>query len=202
MKASALRGAGLPLALFASTMLGCFYALDSEELEAKASGALSPAARADAGPEDGDGGSAFTTSLDTPAIELDFEGEDTTRDPCVITTAQATEILTQSCAPCHAPPASMGSFNSILDFPKLVTVTSNTTNDPDTLLRARLVVPGNPDGSRLYRRVQAGEMPPQRMPPLPRPTTSDISILRTWITSCLPAVDPPRAVPAADAGLP
>jgi hypothetical protein len=36
------------------------------------------------------------------------------------------------------------------------------------------------------------------LPPLPRPNISDISVLRTWIESCLPEVPEP----GADAGSP
>ena len=173
-----------------STCFGCSFALDTDDLEAKAAGVPGMSIEGlEPGTDEPDSGGGFTTALDTPAIELDFSGNRSTRDPCVITTTQASQILEQSCAPCHAPPASMGSFNSILDFPALITLRSNTTDDPETGERARLVVPGDPDASRLYRRVQAGEMPPQRMPPLRRPSTSDISILRTWIEVCLPKVD-------------
>jgi len=173
---------------------GCFYAtLDKEALENKAAGSAEPAepsAAMDAG--------GYTTSLDTPEIEL--ENGDTTRDPCVQTTAQARAILTENCSGCHAPPASMGSFQSILDFPRLVTLVSNTVIDPETGDPMRLVVPGDPDRSRVYRRVAGGEMPPRRdasLPQLPRPTLSDVSVLRTWIQSCLPTLAP---APAADAG--
>jgi hypothetical protein len=38
------------------------------------------------------------------------------------------------------------------------------------------------------------------LPPLPRPSISDISVLRQWIGVCLPEV--PAAEPLVDAGLP
>jgi hypothetical protein len=189
--------------LCAFAALGCFSAtLDHDELDAKASGveatveSLDPATAADAGP-------GYTVSLDTPPIELDFEGEDTTRDPCVATTEQARAILERNCSGCHAPPAGMGGFRAILDFPVLVTATSSTQRNPVTGEPVRLVVPGDPEGSRLYRRAAAGEMPPMRdasLPALPRPTISDISVLREWIESCLPT--DPAPAPPIDAGLP
>jgi hypothetical protein len=185
------------LSLWASSALGCFYAtLDHDELESKAAGASSQTAALEP-----DAGSGRTVALDTPPIEL-IEG-DTTRDSCVATTEQARDILESTCAGCHAPPAAMGGFRSILDFPVLVTLTSSTLRDPLTGDPVRLVIPGDPDGSRLYRRAAGGEMPPTRdasLPPLPRPTISDLSVLRQWIDACLPEVPAPALL--VDAGAP
>jgi hypothetical protein len=172
-----------------SSNLGCYYLLDSEELDSKGDHVARGVGDGEA-PADAGGGSdnlGFSTSLDTPAIELDDRGT-TTRDPCVATTLQAREILTENCSECHAPPGAAGGFNSILDFPTLMTATSGTVTDPITGEPVRLLIPGQPDQSRLYVRVQRGEMPPLGDPSLsrrPRPTTSAISILRTWISSCL-----------------
>jgi mono/diheme cytochrome c family protein len=164
-------------------MAGCYLTLDTDELDAKAAG---EPVEADAGPGAA-GSSGFTTSLDTPAIEL-ADGT-TTRDPCVATTRQAREILTTHCAECHAPPGAAAGFQSILDVPTLITLRSATARDPETNELVRLLIPGQPEKSRLYLRARNGEMPPTRPPSerqLPRPTTSDISVLRTWIQSCLP----------------
>jgi hypothetical protein len=188
----------LGLGLCATNALGCFYAsLDTDALDSKAAGPEAPVASAEP-----DAGSGYTVSLDTPSIELDFTG-DTTRDSCVATTEQARAILERNCSGCHAPPAAMGGFRSILDFPVLVTLTSSTLRDPVTGDPVRLVIPGDPDGSRLYRRAAGGEMPPTRdasLPPLPRPTISDVSVLRQWIDECLPEVPTPPT--RADAGSP
>jgi len=62
-----------------------------------------------------------------------------------------------------------------------------------------LLIPGQPEKSRLYLRARNGEMPPTRPPSerqLPRPTTSSLSVLRTWIQSCLGNYDSPAAPPA------
>lgn len=198
------RGAGLPRLLASAALVcgtaGCFsVALDRDELDAKAAGSTERAV-ASLRPDAGELGSGYTVSLDTPPIELDFDG-DTTRDACVATTQQARAILESDCSECHAPPAGMGGFRSVLEFPVLVTLTSSTLRDPATGEPVRLVIPGDPDGSRLYRRIVSGEMPPARdasLPPLPRPNISDISVLRTWIESCLPEVPDP----GADAGSP
>jgi hypothetical protein len=188
------------------SVCGCFYAtLDTEGLEAKASG---PAFSADAGtrepstrePGEREPG-AYTTSLDTPAIALASGG--TTRDPCVQTTEQATAILSRNCSTCHAPPGNAGGFQAILNFPELVTRVSSTQRDPLTGEPVRLLLPGQPDRSRVYLRIQGGEMPPRPVDaaatPLPRPSLSDLSLLRTWIESCLPSAAAPPAA-AGDAG--
>jgi hypothetical protein len=187
-----------------SSACGCFYAtLDTESLEAKASGPAGTGADAGTGQLGAREPGAYTVALDTPGIELASGG--TTRDPCVQTTAQATAILTRTCSTCHAPPGNAGGFQAILNFPELVTRVSSTQRDPLTGEPVRLVVPGDPDRSRVYLRIQGGEMPPRPVDaaaePLPRPSLSDLSLLRTWIESCLPIVDSPPAA-AGDAGPP
>ncbi|MEY2931398.1 MAG: hypothetical protein RL033_2147 [Pseudomonadota bacterium] len=178
---------------------GCYLTLDDEELDAKGAGVTT-----DAGAAAGEGAASaadeFTTSLDTPPIELDVEGEVTTRDPCVATTLQAREILTTYCSECHAPPGAAGGFASILDFPTLINARSTTQRDPVTNEAVRLLIPGSPEQSRLYLRARTGEMPPRRDPALPqlaRPTVSSLSVLRTWISSCVGSAQPAPAAPPA-----
>jgi hypothetical protein len=120
-------------------------------------------------------------ALDTPAIDLP---DGSTTDPCVLTTLQATEILRTNCAGCHGggPGENRGEFDFILDFDKLKVARSKSTGMP------RFVVPGFPEASRVYLRIARREMPPPQplgLPPLPRPTVSDISVLYEWIASCL-----------------
>jgi mono/diheme cytochrome c family protein len=178
----------------ASLTTGCSLTLDGDELDAKAAGIVVVDAGLLPAPSEG-----FTTSLDTPPIEL-ADGT-TTRDPCVATTQQVREILTTDCSECHAPPGAAAGFSSVLDFPTLITLRSATARDPDTQDLVRLVIPGQPEKSRLYLRARNGEMPPTRPPSerqLARPTISDISVLRTWIQSCLAnygsdTVSPPGA---------
>ena len=177
-------------------LAGCYLTLDGKELDAKAAGFVLDAGTTspDAGGEQG-----FTTSLDTPPIEIEVGGEiTTTRDPCVATTQQARQILTTHCAECHAPPGAAAGFSSILDFPTLITLTSATAKD-ETGQPVRLLVPGQPEKSRVYLRARNGEMPPTRPPAqqqLPRPTTSSLSVLRTWIQSCLASYDSGNVPPA------
>jgi len=148
----------------ASLQHGCFQPLDS-----------GAAARANEPP---------LIALETPPIELP---DGSTTDPCVLTTLQATEILRTFCADCHggeSPGAHKGEtpFDFLLDFDKLKVARSVVMGMP------RFAVPGAPDASRVYVRIARGEMPPLQplgLPPLPRPTVSDTSVLYQWIASCL-----------------
>jgi hypothetical protein len=154
-------------------LTGCVYALDSDELDAKAAGA--PVEET----------VEFTVALETPPVELNDGG--LASDSCVLTNDQVRSIFTRNCASCHAPPGGAGGFRSILDWPTLVTASSATATDPVSGNPVRLLVPGEPDQSRLYSRLVRGEMPPRldpALPQLPRPSISDVSVVREWITSC------------------
>jgi hypothetical protein len=94
---------------------------------------------------------------------------------------QARKILETNCAFCHQAPANMGHFDFVLDPDTLTTATGTTG--------ARFAVPGSPDESRLYRRAAAGEMPPAGK--MPRPSMSDVAVLREWIATCLAMGSPP-----------
>jgi hypothetical protein len=98
-------------------------------------------------------------------------------DPCEVTTNQAREILQMNCSGCHQAPAHQGNFDFCLELDTLTTAVASTGK--------RFLVPGEPEASRLYQRAMAGEMPPVGRSP--RPTTSDLSVLHEWITSCLDA---------------
>jgi hypothetical protein len=140
-----------------------------------------------------------TTSTATPDIELDEEGKRTTTDPCIPTSEQALAILTKNCAGCHGggPEASQGQppFDCVLDFDKLKMRSSESVKDPkNPTQNMRFIAPGDPDDSRLYVRIVHEEMPP-KLPfgitkDYPRPTTSDISILREWINHCMGSSPP------------
>jgi hypothetical protein len=183
------------LALAGAVLLGpllgsCFL----QQLDSSAASQTSAVQSAPRGP---------TKDLQTPPIELD--GTRTTADPCVATREQAADILGAYCAGCHGgrtPAEKHGDFSTILDTAALVMEVSNTVNDPENPgMKMRLLVPGNPEASRIYLRVSHGEMPPQAMlglPPNPTPTISDISVLREWITNCIaPAGAPPDSDAAA-----
>lgn len=139
--------------------------------------------------------------LDTPPIDL--PNGDSTTDACSATTWHATDILRTYCAQCHGggdsgarqgqPP-----FDFVLDFQRMMTARSATVPDPrDPALGMVFIVPGYPEYSRVYQRIANNEMPPMLpvgLDPLPRPTISDLSVLYTWIASCMgPAASAPDA---------
>jgi mono/diheme cytochrome c family protein len=90
---------------------------------------------------------------------------------------QAQEVLKANCYRCHgANGTAEGGLNYVLDRQQLV-------------VRKKLV-PGDAKKSRLYRRVQEGEMPPEGEKP--RPSERDLTLLRQWIESGAADFDPPR----------
>ena len=87
-------------------------------------------------------------------------GQDTAR---LATAAQA--ALAKSCARCHAGGEAEGGFGFVLDAKQLV--------------QRKKVVPGDAAKSRLFKRVQAGEMPPEDEKP--RPTPGEVAAIKAWI---------------------
>lgn len=84
---------------------------------------------------------------------------------------QARAILEKNCYRCHGQDGSNeGRMNFILNRQALV--------------EKKKVVPGDPEQSRLYRKVKAGAMPPDEEQP--RPSASDIDVLRQWIAAGAP----------------
>jgi hypothetical protein len=132
-----------------------------------------------------------TTILPTAlpiGLSVDDEGQ-TTDDPCVKTRRDKTEILTAYCAPCHSGATALGlpPWNFVLDDAKLVTEQWIREGQPPQ----RFVIPGDPDHSAIYVRAAiVGDMPPQPTdlgsPRNPRPSLSDLSVLREWIMHCAP----------------
>jgi hypothetical protein len=132
-----------------------------------------------------------TTILPTAlpiGLNADDEGQ-TTDDPCVKTRQDKTEILTAFCAPCHSGATALGlpPWNFVLDDDKLVTEVWVREGQPPQ----RFVIPGDPDHSAIYVRAAiVGDMPPQPTdlgtPRNPRPSLSDLSVLREWIMHCAP----------------
>lgn len=178
------------LVVSAPLVSACFQKLDSDAAEGGGASVAAP-------------GTSHTVALDTPPIELD-DGS-STADPCIATTASAMAVLGHYCAPCHggsSPGARQGQppFDFVLDVGRLESAVSATVKDPITHEPVRFLVPGDPDHSRIYLRAYKGEMPPPDLvglPPTPRPTVSDLSVLRAWIASCLGA---PPAEPGDGGG--
>ena len=150
----------------------------------------------------------LTTVTMTPPIE--FDGGAYT-SACQVVTYQASAVLEKYCARCHSgrdegahrgvPP-----FDFLFDFERLKNAPSSVADLRDMTRKMRFVAAGDPDNSRLYLRVARGEMPPPDvvgLPPNPRPTVSDISILREWIASCMGVNTPlpPTPVPGVPGGM-
>jgi serine/threonine protein kinase len=103
------------------------------------------------------------------------------------------EILHRNCFQCHGQdPADVKKNLNILDHRQLL----NTER--------KIVVPGDPEHSRLIQRIADGSMPPEEKEEhLPRVTETELVILRDWILGGappLPPLDPdtPPVVPYSE----
>lgn len=84
---------------------------------------------------------------------------------------KAQAILKANCYRCHGQEgANEGGFSYVLDRERLVA--------------GRKVVVGEPDKSRLLKRVKRGEMPPEDEKP--RPSEAEVGVLREWIEAGAP----------------
>jgi hypothetical protein len=150
---------------------GCFQELDSNA-------ANGPMPSTDAG---------LVTAIDDPSIALDPNDSATTNDPCVKTANDAHGILSTYCGGCHdqgAASSGVPRFDFLLDDQKLMSTIWTVGSE-----QRRFIIAGDPDHSWLYLRPLLGTMPPAatdlRNHDYPRPTVSDLSVLRTWIGSCI-----------------
>jgi hypothetical protein len=91
------------------------------------------------------------------------------------------EILERNCFECHGQDRARIKKNlNILDHQQLVNA------------QRRIVVPGNPDGSRLIQRIVDGSMPPEEEETrLPRVTETELAVLRDWVVGGAPPLPPP-----------
>jgi mono/diheme cytochrome c family protein len=99
---------------------------------------------------------------------------------------QAQAVLKTYCYRCHGQDGSIeGSMNYVTDLSKLVARKKITPNDPK--------------GSRLYRRVDEGTMPPPDEQP--RPSAAEVAVLKKWIEAGAPSgeVAAHSAISQADA---
>src|SRR4051812_38680041 len=85
--------------------------------------------------------------------------------------AAAQAVLARHCARCHAGGQAEGGFGFVLDARELV--------------GRRKVRAGDAAKSRLFKRVQGGEMPPEDEKP--RPTPEEVAALKVWIDAGAPA---------------
>jgi hypothetical protein len=98
----------------------------------------------------------------------------------------AGDVLQTHCHHCHGQDGAMeGGFNYVLDRQHLVD--------------RRKIVPGQPDQSKLLRRILDGEMPPEGEQ---RPNAEEVAVLRRWIEMGAPDFAPsaakPQTLPLAD----
>jgi hypothetical protein len=99
--------------------------------------------------------------------------------PCEMVRAQAYKIVKDNCSFCHQNAGALGgAFTFILDLPMLVNRPSPTG------LSKNLLVPGDPDGSLMYFRVDKDQMPPADRAPRPS-RQNDLPVLRDFISRCL-----------------
>ncbi len=92
-------------------------------------------------------------------------------DPAKLAAA-AKAVLEKTCARCHAGGQSEGGFGFVLDV--------------EQLAAKRKIVRGDAAKSRLFKKVQAGEMPPEDEKP--RPTADEVAALKAWIDAGAPAL--------------
>jgi hypothetical protein len=91
---------------------------------------------------------------------------------------QARETLATYCYRCHGQEGAVeGGFNYLMDR--------------DLLVQRKKVVPGDPEKSRLLRRVVKGEMPPPDEKQRPGP--DDVALLQRWVAAGAPAFGPAPA---------
>jgi WD40 repeat protein len=85
--------------------------------------------------------------------------------------AKARGVLKAYCYRCHGKDGSVeGAMNYVADLSKLVA--------------RKKVVAGDPEASRLFRRVDDGTMPPPDEQP--RPTAAEVAVLKQWIEAGAP----------------
>lgn len=96
-------------------------------------------------------------------------------------TGRVGEILRRNCFECHGQdPGRVEKNLNILDPVQL----RNT--------QRRIVVPGDPDHSRLIQRIADGSMPPEEEEArLPRVTEAELAILKDWVLGGAPPLPPP-----------
>lgn len=126
------------------------------------------------------------------SLELSGSGDQTSQG--VVTTpppingdsleAKAVTLLQNKCYSCHGT-SDAGGVSQI--------------NNPTYLISIGQIIPGNPDGSPLYRAVRSGSMPLGGVQPL---TTDELNLLNSWILAGAKSpgegdVNPPIVIPLA-----
>lgn len=101
----------------------------------------------------------------------DSPGADSSPAPqdCADVHAAAVDILDRQCAGCHARGEDAGSFDHVLDLERMVST--------------EMVVPGSPDQSPVWTKIDRDLMPPSPYDPV---SEADVELLRRWIARCYP----------------
>jgi hypothetical protein len=140
-----------------------------------------------------------TFTPDNPIGTLVNGKTDTEGDACAVTIKQAMDVITTSCAGCHAgdsPLSQVDNFD-IMDLQGAKTGLAHGQSFEGKELR--YLIPGDPDKSLIYYRIEKGSMPLSAQDPrgiaVRKPTLSDVSLLNGWIKFCI-GVDPMPGVGA------
>lgn len=110
----------------------------------------------DAGPSD-DGGDDPLPPPDDPSLD------------CGTASAKSLDALVVNCQTCHSGDAAPGGFDDVTNV--------------DRMIGQGLIVPGDAEGSPVYLRVAADEMPPAGVEP--RPGADEREALAYWIDECV-----------------
>lgn len=113
-------------------------------------------------------------------------------------------VLERNCVSCHSPSGTQSA-------------TPMNFSSPHEFIAAGLIVPGEPDQSKLLQRIRGGDLTAQNnalrnMPPSDTISPTDYQILKRWILAmgasssvspftCSPGVDPLAAMPAKAPGV-
>lgn len=90
---------------------------------------------------------------------------------CVDLQPRVLGVLEANCAKCHgAGSVAQAGIDYILDLEKLIATSK--------------VVPGEPENSRIYVRMSAGENPMPPLAEMQRPVASDVESVKKWIAEC------------------
>jgi hypothetical protein len=142
----------------------------------------------------GMGGTAGNTGGTGIAQIMDAGPSVPDRGQCDTITAGAYGIVKNNCSACHQDAGSLGGpLTFILDLPRLMNVISGVYNKP-------YLVPGDPDKSLVFFRVDTDAMPPAYAPQRPSRET-DLPVLRDFIAKCLPFGAPYTGWPAVGVGI-
>jgi len=172
-----------PMALAA-----CFQEIDSSATQ----GTRTPPPVVELPPGCVEGDPCATTFTQEHPIGTLINGETATEDSaCAVTIKQAMDVIETSCVGCHAGATPQVEGFDITDL--MGTKTSFAHGQTFAGKKLRYLIPGDPDKSLIYYRIEKGSMPKAAQDPsgiqVRQPTLSDISLLNGWIKFCI-GVDP------------